>query len=114
MDGFCYKTARIWQLIGYVLLFLKIAIPLVIIILGTIDFGKAVVSSDEKAIQKSGVSLAKRVLLGIIIFFVPTLVNAVFAYIKKFNSLKGEYLICLECVTKPNSCDTSHEPEYLK
>ena len=45
---FCYKTANIWQIIGYVFLILKIIITLILIILGIIDVGKAVISSDEK------------------------------------------------------------------
>ena len=48
---FCYKSARIWQIVGYIIAIVKIIIPLVIIILGVIDLGRAVVSSDQKIIK---------------------------------------------------------------
>ena len=46
--GFCYKTASIWHTIGYAFFIVKIVVPLIIIILGIIDFTKAVISNDEK------------------------------------------------------------------
>ena len=63
--GFCANTASIWQLVGVVLLIFKIVIPIILIILGMIDLGKAVISSDEKAIQKSAKTLAFRIIAAV-------------------------------------------------
>lgn len=48
---FCYKTATVWQMVGKFLFILKILIPILIIVLGMIDFGKSAISSDDKAMQ---------------------------------------------------------------
>ena len=58
--GFCSNTANIWSVVGYFVLIIKIVIPLLLIVLGTIDLGRAVISSDEKAIKSSTNILIKR------------------------------------------------------
>ena len=70
--NFCGRTAPIWQFVGYFLVALKIVIPLIIIVLGVIDFATAVVSSDDKAISSATKGLFKRLIVGVVIFFIPT------------------------------------------
>ena len=43
----CTTLAPVWQIIGWVLWVFKIVIPIVIIIFGVIDLGKAVVASKD-------------------------------------------------------------------
>ena len=50
--GFCYDSANIFQVIGYILMIFKIVIPVILIILGMIDLGKAVVASKDDEIKK--------------------------------------------------------------
>ena len=50
-DGFCAGTANIWQIVGYVLFAFKIAIPVLLIIFGMIDLGKAVIASKDETIS---------------------------------------------------------------
>lgn len=109
--NFCYKTATIWQIVGYILLIVKIVIPIILIILGMIDFSKAVISSDDKVIKDSAFTLLKRVVAAIIIFFIPTIINVAFNYIAGFsNSIREDYLNCVNCLTSPGEkCDTSYE-----
>ncbi len=53
----------------------QIVIPLVLIVFGTIDLGKAVISSDEKAIKSAQSMLIKRCIYAAAIFFVTTIVS---------------------------------------
>ena len=54
VDAICSgEMAEIWQFIGYVLYVFKIAIPLLLIIFGMIDLGKAVIASDDKEIKNA-------------------------------------------------------------
>ena len=102
LTHFCAESADIWQIVGYFLLVFKIVIPIIIIILGMIDLGKAVVSSDEKAIQKSAKTLLIRVLAGILIFFVPTIVGLIFNLVAAFrNEVKENWAECKACVVSP-------------
>ena len=93
-------TANIWQILGYVVLIFKIVIPLLLIVFGMVDLGKAVVSSDDKAISKSVSSLVKRFIAAVVIFFVPTIVSAIFNILGLISTDKdSDYLNCIACVT---------------
>ncbi len=102
-NGFCARTADIWQLVGVILLIFKIVIPIILIVLGMIDLGKAVVSSDEKAIQKSAKTLGLRIVAAVCIFFVPSLISFVFSVISAFNNdVKADFDVCKTCIVHPN------------
>ncbi len=106
----CSKLAEIWQIIGWVLWVFKIAVPIIIIAFGMIDLGKAVVASKDEEIKKSVKSLVMRCIAGIVIFFIPTIVGAIFSLVNEFNEnkeYKAEYDKCRVCITKPGSCDLS-------
>lgn len=57
---------------------IQIGIPILLIILGTIDLGKAVISSDDKEVKSAQSRLIKRLLYAVLIFFVTTIVTVVF------------------------------------
>lgn len=101
--GFCTGTKSIWILVGKILSIFKIVIPLLVIIFGMIDLGKAVVASKDDEIKKAAKSLGMRVLAGIIIFFIPTIVGFAFGLADGFNE-DGDYSVCQTCITSPESC----------
>ncbi len=103
VGGFCYDTVTLWQFVGMVLLVLKIVIPIILIILGMIDLGKAVISSEDKAVSKAATKLLWRIVAAIIIFFIPTIVSAIFGLVGSFNEeVKEDYNICRTCIEHPN------------
>ena len=53
----------------------QIVIPILLIILGTFDLGKAVIVSDEKEVKTAQSRLIKRFIYAALIFFVTTLVT---------------------------------------
>lgn len=106
-SNFCSSTANIWKILGYVVLVIKIVIPLLLIIFGMTDLGKAVVSSDDGAIKSATNSLIKRFIAAIAIFFVPTLVSAVFNLIGIFGEQEADYNVCVQCVTDVGNCQDS-------
>ena len=97
---FCTATAPIWKLIGDVINIFKIVIPIIIVLLAILDLGKAVMAGEEKEIKEAQKMLIKRIIYGVVIFFVVTLVQGVF-------SLVGESVdssVCWTCATNPSSC----------
>ena len=107
----CSDLWEIWQIIGWVLWIFKIVIPVIIIVFGMIDLGKAVVASKDDEIKKSVKSLVMRAIAGIVIFFIPTLVGAIFSLVGEFGSeeYQDEYGICSDCITHPgdDACQTA-------
>ena len=103
-DGFCAQTANIWQILGWVLLVFKIVIPLLLIIFGMIDLGKAVIASKDDEIKKSISSLVKRAIAAVIIFLLPTIISFIMTVVGGFNEeAQADFDICKNCITNPNS-----------
>ena len=102
--NFCGRTAPIWQFIGYFLFALKIVVPLLIIVLGIVDFAKAIASSDDKAISGAAMGLFKRLIIGVVIFFIPTIVDVVFGFISNFTGdIMTPIAACEECLLNPTN-----------
>lgn len=53
----------------------QIGIPILLIVFGTIDLGKAVISSDDKEVKQAQSRLIKRCIYAVAIFFITTLVS---------------------------------------
>ena len=106
--GFCMNTANIWQIVGIILLVFKIVIPILLIVWGMLDLGKAVVAAKDDEIKKATKSLAFRAIAGILIFFIPTLVSVIIGMISNFSSsgAMDDYNICRACISSPygNEC----------
>ena len=56
---------------------LQIGIPILLILMGTIDLGRAVLSSDDKEIKAATGRLIKRAIAAIAVFFVVTIVSVI-------------------------------------
>ena len=56
---------------------IQIGIPIILILMGSIDLGKAVLSSDDKEIKGAVGKLVKRAVAAIAVFFVATLVHLI-------------------------------------
>ena len=58
-----------------ILKWIRIAAPILIVILGSLDFGKAVISDDANALSKATSTFVKRLIAAVILFFVPLLID---------------------------------------
>lgn len=60
---------------------LQIGIPIILIVLGTLDLAKAVIASDEKQVKAAQSSLIKRCIYAVAVFFIVTLVNVILSMV---------------------------------
>jgi len=56
----------------------QIGIPIILIVLGMLDLGKAVMAGKEDEMKKAQSTLVKRAIYAVAVFFVVTLVTLVF------------------------------------
>ncbi len=103
--NFCTDSANIWQLVGKLINIIKIVIPIIIIVLAMLDLGKAVMAGEEKEIKEAQKMLIKRLIYGVVIFFVVTLVQVVFNLVGQNLGSDDESKICWLCSTRPNSAE---------
>lgn len=74
------------HLIHNIVLLIKIAVPIVLVILGMLDFAKGVIASKEDEIKKGQQTFFKRVIAAIIVFFVVTIVQLLMSFISSDDS----------------------------
>lgn len=99
---FCSDSKVIWVFLGKIVNILQIAIPVIIVLLATIDLGKAVMAGEDKKIKEAQSMLIKRLIYGVAIFFVVTIVQVVFGLVADQGATTNG--LCFKCIDKPNNC----------
>ena len=99
LQNFCNEASNLLQVLGYIIIIFKVAIPLIIIVLGMMDFGKAVVSEKDEDIKKQAIKLGRRALAGLVIFFIPTVIYWIFDGVTGANN--EDLKKCKECIFSP-------------
>ena len=89
---------RLFGLAGYALKFIQIAVPIILILMGTIDLVKALVAQKDDQMKKAQNTLMKRAIIGVVIFFVPMIVNFLMGMVN--NSLNSP---CITSFFDPKS-----------
>lgn len=77
LTDYCETLQPVITIIKAVLNIIQIGIPILLILMGSIDLGRAVLSSDDKAIKESTSRLIKRVIAAVAVFFVFTIVKLI-------------------------------------
>ncbi len=64
--------------------YIKIAAPIIVIVLGMVDFSRAVIAGDDKEFGKAVSSLTKRLIAAIALFFIPIILNYLIGAVSMF------------------------------
>lgn len=72
-------------------------IPVILIVLGMIDLGKAVTSNDEKQMKEAQKTLIKRVIYAVLVLFIVAIVRFVFSALAPDNTSKSNVSGCINC-----------------
>lgn len=68
------------DLLNEIFTWIQIAIPCLAVVLCTVDIVQAVISQSDENIKKAQSKTIKRVMIGVAIFFVPTLLKILLNY----------------------------------
>lgn len=79
-------------LVNQVLEYVRIIVPILIILFGTIDFAKAVLAGKQDNMKKAQSDFIKRLIAGVVVFLVPTIVDIVMELADIVWA--GEYIHC--------------------
>jgi len=98
---------KLFSFVGKIFDIVMIAIPIILIIIGTIDFLKAVIAQKDDEMKKAQNTFIKRLIMGAVIFFVPAIVGFLMGLInQKLDNT------CMTCFNTPEECtiiDTTTE-----
>ncbi len=93
---------KVLQISNTVINIMQIAVPIILILLGSIDFVKAVSSQKEDDIKKAQGMFIKRLILGALVFFIVVIVKLLLSAIgANDDGIWG----CVECfVNNASNC----------
>ena len=77
----CGELGFVVSIVSFILTIIQWAVPIILIIIGTIDLVKAVMAGKDDDIKKNQSVLIKRVVAAIIVFLVPLIVSVVMGLI---------------------------------
>ena len=107
LDNFCGEptVARTFKFLGLGLFILKILVPAIIIIMGFVNLFKIMTSGKEDDAKKYTKVIVRNVIIGIIIFLAPSLINFVFDLADDVitPSNKSNFSNCVNCILDPMS-----------
>ena len=109
--GDTYAPMIAAQITRTVYMILQIATPLIIILLGMIDLGKAVMAHKEDDIKKSQQTFVKRLLVGASVFLVFVLVKFIVGLVAPANDNAGMWN-CVDCFVSGDNCTTKEEVDF--
>ena len=98
--SYCSDLWPIISLIKKIITIVEIGIPIILILLGVFDLGKAVTAAKEDEIKSAQKLLFKRVIYAVAIFFVVLLVRVIFgAIVTNTNGVKNvdSWTQCWDC-----------------
>ena len=76
-DGTMIEPPSIRYLVDQVLGYVRIIVPVLIILLGAVDFARAATAGKEDEMKKAQTTFVKRLIAGIFVFLVPILIDAI-------------------------------------
>ena len=95
-------------IISTVITVIKIAVPILLIIFGMLDLGKAVVASKEDEIKKGQQLFIKRAISAIIVFFVIQIVQIIVRFISGNDATVANCFNCfINGTAGTNACETT-------
>ena len=86
--------AMVFGLVKFILRVICIVVPVVMILLGTIDLFKAVTAGKDEEIKKRQKALITRLIAGIIVFLVPSIVSLLMGLIGQSSKSDDSWKAC--------------------
>ena len=92
------KVLEVMRIVNLVISIIRIAVPIILILLGSFDLVKAVIGQKEDEIKKNQQVFIKRLIGAALIFFVFAIVKFVISIVSSDNS--GKIMDCVDCIIR--------------
>ena len=83
MSNYCKDLGPIISLVKSFIGLIRFGVPIILIVMGTLDLAKAVISSKEDEMKKAQGALIKRLIYAVAVFLVVTIVGVVMNMVAK-------------------------------
>lgn len=94
---------KVPEISSWLITLLQVAVPVILIIMGVIDFVKSLSSQKDDEIKKNQQMFVKRVITAVIIFFVVVVVKLLVSLVSSGQTEKESIVKCIDCFIS-NKC----------
>ncbi len=102
--SYCNGLKGVLRIIGEVINVIKIVVPLVIIVLASVDLFKAITAGKEDSVFSAVKRIASRIVIGVLIFFIPSILEFGFTLVDEWTNYELGYQECVSCVLNVSEC----------
>ncbi len=102
--SYCTGLKSSLRIVGEIINILKIVVPLIIVGLANSDLFKVVTSGKDESIFKAVKTIISRIILGILIFFLPSILEFGFLLVDEWTDYQIGYQDCVSCVLNVKKC----------
>lgn len=108
-ENFCDEPSvrNVLRFAGFFLQLARYIVPFILVVQGTFAFFKAVTSDADSELKKSAYAFGRKLAIGMLVFFVPAILDGIFSLFSLFTSVETEYATCKTCLLKPADCKTT-------
>ena len=106
-ENFCSEPSvkQVTKFFGFFILLLKFIVPILIIVKGMFLFYNAMVKGGTDDLAKNAKELLLKIFLGLLVFYIPSLIRGILDLYNDFASVRSEYTECADCLLDPvSSC----------
>ena len=107
MSNICdYSSVlRTLKVLYYILMIIKVVLPIVLIISGIVIYAKATMNGTEEEIKKATSLFFKKLVSGLLVYIIPTFITALIGVLNaEYKSLSVNYGSCNVCLSMPEQC----------
>ena len=90
------------KLVSFVYIIIQVAVPIVLVIMGSLDLLKGITAQKEEEIKKGRHVFIKRLIAAVLVFFVFVIVKLVISFVA--DGTGSRIMECAECFIE-NDCD---------
>ena len=94
MDDFVF-SGMFPYIVSTIVTIIKIAVPIILVVIGMIDLMKAVIASKEDEIKKAQTTFVKRIVVAVLTFFIVSIVQIVIRFVA--GSKEDDVMGCFNC-----------------
>ena len=87
---------KIPELTSFVVTLIQVAVPVVLVIMGSIDLFKGVMAQKEDEMKKGRQTFIKRLIVGVVIFFIVAIVKFIVTLVDDSDN-KENMISCIDC-----------------
>ena len=103
-SSYCNGLKSTLRIVGEIVNVIKIVVPIIIIGLASFDLFKIITSGKDDSMSKALKTIITRVIVGILIFFIPSILEFGFTLVDEWTNYELGYQECVSCVLNVSEC----------